>query len=149
MHKHLKIASRFDELEQALLQLEKLAHTFQLTPELTDRLIIVASEAITNAICHGNRQDPSKQVQIILDVQDNVVELCVEDEGQGFDRKRIPRYNPDSPDMLLRPHGRGLFLIEELADEVAYENGGRRIRMRLHRNPNPDDTSQNQSAGTT
>ncbi len=133
MQKQLKIASRFDEMEQALLQIEALAHRLQLAPELIDRLLVVANEAITNAVCHGNREDPSKQVRITLDIREDTIELSVEDEGTGFDRERIPRYNPDNPEMLLRPYGRGLFLIEELADEVSYEAGGRRVRMRLHR----------------
>ncbi|BBM69542.1 ATP-binding protein [Rhodothermus marinus] len=133
MQKRLKIASRFEEMEQALLQIEALVRTLHFSPELIDRLLVVASEAITNAIRHGNREDPAKQVHITLDTRDDTIELCVEDEGPGFDRERIPRYNPNDPEMLLRPYGRGLFLMEELADEVFYEDGGRRVRMRLHR----------------
>lgn len=148
MHRHLTISSRFEEMEEALLQLEALAQRLHLAPELIDRLLVVASEAITNAIRHGNRLDPAKQVYITVVVQNDTVELCVEDEGMGFDHRRIPRYNPNNPEMLLRPHGRGLFLIEKLADEVAYEAGGRRIRMRLRQRSNPDASTQSQNDGT-
>lgn len=128
---HLRIASQLETMGQVLHHIEKWAQTSQLAPELIDRLVMVASEALSNAICHGNQLDPSKQVQLFLEIQGDVVELCVEDEGSGFDRTRVARYDPENPQMLFQPHGRGLYLIEALADEVLYENGGRRIRMRL------------------
>ncbi|GBD00564.1 Serine-protein kinase RsbW [bacterium HR18] len=114
--------------------LEQAAYRWTNDAALVNRLVLAASEAITNAMRHGNRMDPTKQVHIVLDALDpHVLELCVEDEGEGFDRSRVPSYNPEDKEMLLQPGGRGLFLMEKLADQVIYEASGRRVRMRFRR----------------
>ncbi len=121
-------------MAHVLEALEQAMHQWTPDTVLTSRLVLAASEAITNAIHHGNRLNPAKQVHIVLRLKDyNVIELCVEDEGEGFDRSRVPLYNPEDKEMLLQPSGRGLFLIEKLADQVLYEAEGRRVRMHFRR----------------
>jgi serine/threonine-protein kinase RsbW len=88
---------------------------------------ISLEEAIVNAIRHGNRMDASKQVHIESQVSRGRCEITVEDEGTGFERKRIP--DPTSTENLCRPNGRGILLIESYMTNVRWERGGRRVWM--------------------
>ena len=87
--------------------------------------VLLASEAVTNAIEHGNASDPAKKVIIDFRLNGTQAELWVEDEGDGFNRDDIA--NPLASENLLEDGGRGIFLIERLADGVKYEKEGRRI----------------------
>lgn len=91
--------------------------------------VLLASEVVTNAIEHGNANDESKRVVIEFKHQNGRSECWVEDEGEGFDREEIA--DPLASENLLEDGGRGIFLIERMADEVIYENGGRRIGIIL------------------
>jgi len=86
-------------------------------------------EALVNAIVHGNQNDPSKCVYVNCRcTTDGRVSITVEDEGNGFGYDTVP--NPTSPDNRQRTHGRGIFLIRRLMDEVDFEQGGSVIHMR-------------------
>jgi serine/threonine-protein kinase RsbW len=86
-------------------------------------------EALANAIVHGCGKDPSKQVQVtVACTQDRSMVIVVSDPGNGFDPKATP--SPVEGKNLLSNHGRGIFLINALMDEVRIERGGTRIWMR-------------------
>lgn len=97
----------------------------------THRAKLLISEVVVNAVKHGNRFDSSKEVRLDISVCDHRVDIRVEDEGEGFDPDDVP--DPRADENLCRDHGRGLFLINSLADEVCYEQGGRRICVAIHR----------------
>jgi len=84
-------------------------------------------EALRNAMVHGNKCDPGKKVTIETEKTGNVVIICVEDEGDGFDPADLP--DPTLDENLLKEGGRGVYLIRHLMDEVRYENGGRKVVM--------------------
>ena len=92
---------------------------------------LALEEAITNAIRHGNRQDPKKKVHVEAIVSATEAVIEVEDEGPGFERCCVP--NPTLPENLEKCSGRGIHLIEAYMNEVEYTRGGRRLRM-LKRN---------------
>jgi serine/threonine-protein kinase RsbW len=90
-------------------------------------------EAIVNAIVHGNQQDPRKRVYINCRcMADGEVSVTVEDEGIGFRSDAVP--DPTSPDNRLRTHGRGIYLMRTLMDEVDFEQGGSVVHMRKRAN---------------
>ena len=93
---------------------------------------IAVQEALANAIHHGCKDDPSKQVQccVTFDAKGEVV-IVVRDPGQGFDVRAVP--NPLDESNLLKQSGRGEFLINQLMDTVEYAEGGRQVLMRKHR----------------
>jgi serine/threonine-protein kinase RsbW len=100
-----------------------------LDEELAYNIVLVTTEAVTNAIEHGNAHDASKSVHISYEATPTLVIVSVEDEGSGFAPTAVP--DPLSAENLLADGGRGVYLIEEIADEVLYENGGRRVVMRF------------------
>jgi len=88
-------------------------------------------EALANAIIHGAKKDPMKQIQcsVACDVQRGML-IVVRDPGEGFDPKRLP--SPLKGQNLFSDHGRGIYLINTLMDEVRYERGGTEIHMRKY-----------------
>jgi serine/threonine-protein kinase RsbW len=91
---------------------------------------LVLNEALTNAIKHGSAHDPSKHVQccVACDHARGML-IVVRDPGPGFDPASIP--NPVLGQNLFSTSGRGIYLINQLVDEVRFEKGGTEIHMRI------------------
>jgi anti-sigma regulatory factor (Ser/Thr protein kinase) len=92
------------------------------------RVELAVQEALANAIKHGCGGDPEKRVccTVSFDEKGEVV-IVVKDPGPGFDPGKVP--DPLQGGNLLRPSGRGVFLINELMDTVEYSDGGRQVAM--------------------
>jgi serine/threonine-protein kinase RsbW len=90
---------------------------------------LVLSEAIDNAIVHGNQEDLKKKVQICGGLEDgNRLVLVITDEGAGFDPTSIP--DPLCDQNILRPHGCGVFLMQRLMDKAEFRLGGQQVVLR-------------------
>jgi serine/threonine-protein kinase RsbW len=91
---------------------------------------LALNEALSNAIKHGSAHDPSKQIQccVACDHERGML-IIVRDPGPGFDPTSIP--NPVVGQNLFSTGGRGIYLINELMDEVRFEKGGTEIHMRM------------------
>lgn len=85
-------------------------------------------EALANAIRHGCQNDADKRVEVCVacDPARGML-IVVRDPGAGFDPTSIP--SPVRGRNLYRHHGRGIYLINQLMDEVSFERGGTEIRM--------------------
>ncbi len=95
------------------------------------RLRVTLAEALSNAIVCGNREDPEKGVWVQALVSDTAIRLSVRDEGAGCDPGR--RTDPTLPADLEDDKGRGLFIINQLADQVEFNDQGNTIWMTLPR----------------
>jgi serine/threonine-protein kinase RsbW len=90
-------------------------------------------EALANAVIHGNGGSCCKRVFVICRCYlDGEVSITVRDEGRGFDSSALP--DPTSSGSLLFTHGRGIYLIKALMDEVCFEEGGAVVMMRKKSN---------------
>ena len=89
-------------------------------------------EALANAVVHGNRNNPAKAARVCLAVHEDCrIEVVVKDVGAGFDRDQLP--SPGAGENLLASHGRGIFLMKHLMDEVEFRfDGGTEIRLQRH-----------------
>ena len=125
------LASEHANVEQAVEQAEAFFSAHVEDDDVVYNLVLLTSEAVTNGIEHGNQFDPEKNVTLEFIVSGSAIEIVVEDEGPGFERGFVP--DPLSEDNLFAFGGRGLFLLESLADDVKYEDGGRRIRVTFKR----------------
>ena len=86
-------------------------------------------EVLANGVIHGNHEDPSKHVYVDLRcVPDKEVSIVVRDEGSGFSSTELP--NPTGAERLQSMHGRGIYLMKSLMDEVHFERGGTVVHMR-------------------
>lgn len=120
-------------LERAVEQAESFFKLHLHDTDFIYNIILIASEAITNGMRHGNDFDPDKEVTIEYMVHVDRVEITVEDEGSGFRRESL--FDPLSREHMLDEGGRGIFLMEHIADKVDYELDGRRVRVTFKRPP--------------
>ena len=90
---------------------------------------LAVREALANAIVHGCKKDPEKSVQVSVGCDESRgMIIVVRDPGGGFDPAQIP--SPIVGEQLYAEHGRGIFLINQLMDEVRYRNQGTELWMR-------------------
>jgi len=84
-------------------------------------------EAGTNAIKHGNKNDPSRRVNFQFHLGEDKLAVVVQDEGEGFDTNKLP--DPLDPENLLKTNGRGIFLMQICMNEVTFDKNGSEVRM--------------------
>jgi serine/threonine-protein kinase RsbW len=91
---------------------------------------IALLEALANAVVHGAKNDPSKEIECCVACDESRgLLVIIRDPGQGFDPASIP--SPVVGQNLFSSHGRGIFMINQLMDEVRYEKGGTEIHMKI------------------
>jgi len=93
--------------------------------------MLLITEATNNAITHGNQFDKSKRAVLICTIENGYLNIEVSDEGKGFNPDSLP--NPLDPENLLKPSGRGVFLIKNFAEQVdyAFSPQGTTVKMRV------------------
>jgi serine/threonine-protein kinase RsbW len=91
---------------------------------------IALLEALANAVVHGAKNDPSKEIECCVACDESRgLLVIIRDPGQGFDPASIA--SPVMGQNLFASHGRGIFMINQLMDEVRYEKGGTEIHMKI------------------
>jgi serine/threonine-protein kinase RsbW len=88
---------------------------------------LALQEAFINAVKHGNKMDLTKEVRVDYSVDSDKVEICMTDQGDGFDPKAVP--DPRVGQNLYKPEGRGLLLISSFMDVVKFNERGNRVYM--------------------
>ena len=101
---------------------------------------LAVREAVINAIRHGNREDPARSVDLVLESNGNGMTVRVRDEGDGFDPAQTA--DPRSGDNRLRTSGRGLLLIRAFVDEVSFRKlDGRGMEITLVKKVRPEESA--------
>lgn len=100
---------------------------YKIDDDIYGNIMIAVTESVNNAIKHGNNCDKNKNVTLTAVYEDNLVRFIVEDEGPGFDPTKLP--DPTAAENLEKLGGRGIFLMEQLSDEVKFSNEGRVSEM--------------------
>ncbi|MCH8556492.1 MAG: ATP-binding protein [Balneolia bacterium] len=120
--------SNLEELNRLPDILDQICKTFGLNSETEARLMLTVSEAVTNAIRHGNKENPAKQATMAVARTDqNELEIKVSDEGDGFSLEEVP--DPLAEENLLKTSGRGVYLMKEYADKVSYNDKGNKLTL--------------------
>lgn len=122
--KKLVLESKFEEMERLEPFIDELKQWAGLDDEDSSRIMLTLSEAVNNAIVHGNKENPDKKVTVIssFDPDSKTLTISVEDEGEGFNPKSIP--DPLKEENLLNEGGRGVYLIEQYADDLQFSKSG-------------------------
>ena len=111
-----KLDSTLDSVNEAEQKASKLATESGLDEDEVQRVEMAVREAAVNAVYHGNAYDPNKKMTLALERTPESLIITVADEGKGLQETEIP--DPLAPENLLKPHGRGIFLIRSFMDEV-------------------------------
>lgn len=123
----LQLASVPDSLTQVEVLIEEIADKYQLPDDTFANMMTCLSEAVNNAIIHGNENDPDKKVIVNAEVEGRRIVWTVTDEGPGFDPNFIP--DPTAPENLELLSGRGVFIIKQLADQCIFNGRGNEIEL--------------------
>lgn len=124
----LRMPSRRDAVAPMVERILDAARDAALEEEQRHNLAVALAEALSNAAVHGNHLQPHVPVRVALAVTPGrCVVVDVADSGDGFDLGAIS--DPTVDDHLLKPGGRGVFLMRRLVDELEYNDAGNRVRM--------------------
>ncbi len=123
----LEIPSILENLRIVESFIDNARDGLKVTDEIYGNIVISLTEAVNNAIVHGNKSDKEKLVKISLEVMDQSLKFTVEDEGPGFDMANLP--DPTAPENLEKVTGRGIFLMKHLSDEVNIESPGNKVEL--------------------
>lgn len=125
----LVVPSNLDYLAEVDKFVEKKLKKTALSKSQLADIAISVTEAVTNAMLHGNKKDPQKEVTIDVEISPSEVVITIQDQGNGFDPEKIP--NPTEGD-LIKVAGRGLFIYKALMDKVEFfikPHNGTTIKM--------------------
>ena len=123
----LKISSKSENMVLVEKMINEICHSFKVQEEHFGNILVALTEAVTNAMLHGNKGNPEKKVDIICDSNGNNLTFTVKDEGEGFDSSVLP--DPTAPENIEKLSGRGVFLMKKLADKVNFSDSGRAVSL--------------------
>ena len=115
---HLEISSRFENIELVQVVVYDTLKHFAVDEDLRHWVGLALREALANAIKHGNALDPTKSVEVDVEVEPGDLKIHVTDQGVGFDLERIK--DPLAPENRFRVDGRGIFYMRKFMDDVSF-----------------------------
>jgi serine/threonine-protein kinase RsbW len=126
----IEIPSNLDFLPKVDQFIERKLKKLKISRDQLVDIAISVSEAVTNAVIHGNKSDINKKVRVSLILEPTAVEIWVEDEGAGFDPDGVASCLED--ENLLKHTGRGILILKALMDVLEYDcdsESGTRLKM--------------------
>ena len=130
----LRFSSAFDMLDMVQAVSEHVGRLLRFEDDALQWMEVAIRESVINAIKHGNKHDPSKNVFVQFRISPTVnpeeLEIRVRDQGEGFDPEAIP--DPLAPENLLKASGRGIFFMRSFMDDVQLSRadaGGMEVRL--------------------
>ena len=126
----MQIQSKPENINVVEKFIDDLKIKHNLHEECYGNMLVAVTEAVNNAINHGNKANPDKMVNIKFEVDDDQFGFIISDEGHGFDYLNLP--DPTDPENIEKPSGRGVFLMKHLADQIIFSENGRVEIGRAH-----------------
>lgn len=121
----LKISSNTQSLRLVERLIEDVCQVYGVNEDCYGNMLIAVTEAVNNAIHHGNQDNPEKAVRIGFESDENKLTFSITDEGPGFDFSNLP--DPTDPANLDKVSGRGVFLMTQLSDAIRFEQNGTKV----------------------
>lgn len=121
----IRISSRAENVILVERMIEDVCDLFNISEDNYGNILVAITEAVNNAIYHGNKANPEKHIDIFFKSFPDRVAFTIKDEGPGFDFSNLP--DPTSPENIEKPQGRGVFLMRNLADRVSFEDNGSKV----------------------
>lgn len=123
----IRLNSNPGNVEKVSTFVETLASKFRFAPDTYGNVLISLTEAVNNAIIHGNKQDENKVVEVRTAKRNGKLAITVKDEGKGFDYSNLP--DPTCAERIRECGGRGVFLMRQLSDGCRFHDNGRTVEM--------------------
>ncbi len=123
----LVVPSDLDHLKRVEDLVDDVCRTHEVHEDHFGNVLIAVTEAVNNAVQHGNNSDSSKEINIKVEQNTKEIKFSVSDQGSGFDFTNLP--DPTAPENIEKEHGRGIFLMKSLSDEVSFLNNGSTVEI--------------------
>ena len=122
------LAADRDAVDPVVRSVMNVVREMKCAPGREDDIELALTEALANAVVHGAKSDPSKIIEcdVACDDQRGIL-IVVRDPGPGFDPAKI--VDPSHGENIYSSHGRGIYLINQLMDDVQFHKNGTEIRM--------------------
>lgn len=130
MKTELDFPSKIENLSIVEKLIDDLASDYKLNSEVYGNILVATVEAVNNAILHGNKLDEKKKVSVSCEIKEDQLFMIVTDQGGGFDFTNIP--DPTAPENIEKPHGRGVFLMKHLVDQLEFRNKGSVVELKFN-----------------
>lgn len=123
----IAIPSDFGSLRKVEGLVDKICSDLDVNEDYYGNVLIAVTEAVNNAILHGNKED--QDLEVALSVSANTNDFCftIKDQGEGFDYNNLP--DPTAPENIEKENGRGIYLMKSLAEAVEFDDYGRIVRV--------------------
>jgi serine/threonine-protein kinase RsbW len=128
----IQIPSLIENIRMIESFIDNAKERFELDDDIYGNIMIAVTEAVNNAIKHGNSGDKTKNVFLSLSLDNSLIKFIIKDEGRGFDFQHLP--DPTSPENLEKIGGRGIFLMKHLSDEVEFKENGKIVILSFYIN---------------
>jgi serine/threonine-protein kinase RsbW len=124
----ITLAGDRDAVDPVVRSVMNVVREMNCAPGREDDIELALTEALANAVVHGAKSDPSKIIEcdVACDAQRGIL-IVVRDPGPGFDPTKIA--DPCHGENIFSNHGRGIYLINQLMDEVRFHKNGTEIHM--------------------
>lgn len=126
----LEIKSDTSELKKVEYFLDDIFTRYNLSKKHFNKLYLCVSEAVINAVKHGNKYDLSKTVTLKIGCLTNELSVCIEDEGDGFDSSELQ--NPTVDENIRKESGRGIFIIKTISENIKFNEKGNCIQFKIN-----------------
>lgn len=127
LNEKVQLPTKMDSILTAEKKVEQICEALNVAERCVGNILISVTEAVNNAIVHGNNKDETKQIYLTCSTSNNNLIFTIKDEGAGFDSTNLP--DPTDPENLEKLHGRGVFLMRNLADQVDFEEEGKLVKL--------------------
>jgi serine/threonine-protein kinase RsbW len=121
----LHISSKAENIVLVEKFIDEVCSIFKVNEEVYGNILVALTEAVNNAIQHGNQNNPNKNVDVSFKYSPEQISFTIKDEGAGFDYTNLP--DPTDPKNIEKLNGRGVFLMRNLADKVSFEENGSKV----------------------
>jgi serine/threonine-protein kinase RsbW len=125
--KFFSIPSNPEEVVKVDAFVDRITDEYSLPAEVSGNIRLSLTEAVVNAIVHGNKEDNTKKVSISLRLQRQKLAISVCDEGKGFNPETVP--DPTSVERRALCGGRGIFLMRNLSNRCNFKAGGTQVDL--------------------
>ena len=123
----IKLSSKLKSITQVEPFANELRLKYNIDDEVFHNILISLTEAVNNAIIHGNQVDENKEVVLQTFLEQNRLTVCVRDEGGGFEVTKVP--DPCCKENIEKPGGRGVLIMKSLSDDIHFKNNGSCVEM--------------------
>jgi serine/threonine-protein kinase RsbW len=124
--RQLRFPSVLESIHLAEKLVDDVCNEYRVKEDYYGEVLICLTEGVNNAVVHGNRMSSELQVSLTFELEnEKTLRFIISDEGPGFDHENLP--DPTAPENIELPHGRGVFLMQRLADRCTFNNGGTEV----------------------